>query len=85
MISSLNLAYMHLRLEELFGGHSWFGGENVIFVGDLLQLQPVNGSPVFEMISKKSLFPMKILFVQSTKYNSPMIVTDTIMHCIVCA
>ena len=46
---------MHLRLEELFGGHSWFGGKNVIFVGDLLQLQPVNGSPVFEMISKKSL------------------------------
>ena len=32
-----------------------------------------------------SLFPMKILFVQSTKFNSPMIVTDTIMHCIVCA
>ena len=55
MVSSLNLAYMHLRLEELFGGHSWFGGKNVIFVGDLLQLQPVNGSPVFEMISKKSL------------------------------
>ena len=55
MVSSLNLAYMHLRLEELFGGHSWFGGENVIFVGDLLQLQPVSGSPVFEMISKKSL------------------------------
>ena len=36
MVSSLNLAYMHLRLEELFGGHSWFGGKNVIFVGDLL-------------------------------------------------
>ena len=27
----------------------------MLFVGDLLQLQPVNGSPVFEMISKKSL------------------------------
>ena len=27
----------------------------------------------------------KTLFVQSTKTNSPMIVTDTIMHCIVCA
>ena len=24
MVSSLNLAYMHLRLEELFGGHDWF-------------------------------------------------------------
>ena len=48
-------AYMHLRLEELFGRHDWFGGRNVLFVGDLLQLQPVNGSPVFEKISKKSL------------------------------
>ena len=27
----------------------------MLFVGDLLQLQPVNGSPVFENISKKSL------------------------------
>ena len=55
MVSSLNLAYMHLRLEELYGGHDWFGGRNVLFVGDLLQLLPVNGSPVFEKISKKSL------------------------------
>ena len=55
IVSSLNLAYMHLRLEELFGGHDWFGGRNVLFVGDLLQLQPVNGSPVFEKITKTSL------------------------------
>jgi len=25
MVSSLNLAYMHLRLEELLGGNEWFG------------------------------------------------------------
>ena len=56
MVSSLNLAYIHMRLEELFGASDWFGGRNVLFVGDLLQLQPVNGSPVFEMISKKSLW-----------------------------
>ena len=48
MVSSLNLAYIHMRLEELFGANDWFGGRNVLFVGDLLQLQPVNGSPVFE-------------------------------------
>ena len=30
MVSSLNLAYMHLRLEELFGGH---GKECVICWG----------------------------------------------------
>ena len=55
MVSSLNLAYIHMRLEELFGGNDWFGEKNVLFVGDLLQLQPVNGNPVFEIISKKSL------------------------------
>ena len=55
MVSSLNLAYMHLRLEELFGGDEWFGSQNMLFVGDLLQLQPVGGSPVFERIAIKSL------------------------------
>ena len=55
MVSSLNLAYMHLRLEELFGGNEWFGARNMLFVGDILQLQPVNGTPVFEKISQKSL------------------------------
>ncbi len=54
MVSSLNLAYMHLRLEELFGGGSWFGSRNMLFVGDL-QLQPVNGNPVFERIGRRSL------------------------------
>ena len=38
MVSSLNLAYMHLRLEELFGGEDWFGCRNVMFIGDILQL-----------------------------------------------
>ena len=46
MVSSLTLTYMHLRLEELFGGNDWFGSRNMTFVGDLLQLQPVNGNPV---------------------------------------
>ena len=47
MFSNLNLAYIHLRLEELFGRTDWFGAINVMFVGDLLQLPPVNGDPVF--------------------------------------
>ena len=54
MVSSLNLAYMHMRLEELLGGDEWFGSKNIIFVGDL-QLPPVSGNPVFEKITKKSL------------------------------
>jgi len=55
MVFSFNLAHMHLRLEELFGGNEWFGARNMLFVGDILQLQPVNGTPVFENISQKSL------------------------------
>ena len=51
MVSSLNLAYMHLRLEELFGGNEWFGSKNVLFVGGLLQLPPVSGKPVFDRIT----------------------------------
>ena len=46
MVSSLNLAYIHLRLEELFGGDEWFGSRNMSFVEDIPQLQPVNGSAV---------------------------------------
>ena len=55
MVSSLTLAYIHLRLEEIFGEQDWFGSKNVLFVGDLLQLQPVNGQPVFEKVSSKAV------------------------------
>ncbi len=46
MVSSLTLAYMHLRQWELFGGGELFGSRNMLFVGDLLQLQPISGNPV---------------------------------------
>ena len=53
MVSNINLAYLHLRLEELFGGSDWFGSMNVIFAGDLLQLPPVNGAQAFESVNNK--------------------------------
>ena len=55
MVSSLKLAYIHLRLEELFGGNEWFGSKNMLFVGDILQLQPVKGNPVFHNIPQTSV------------------------------
>ena len=55
MVSSLNLAYIHLRLQEVFGGYDIFGSRNILFVGDLLQLPPVKAEPVFETISKKEV------------------------------
>ena len=55
MLSNLNLAYIHLRLEELFGGTDWFGSINIMFVEDLLQQPPVNGDPVFSKLNQKAM------------------------------
>ena len=55
MLSNLNLAYIHLWLEELFGGSDdeYFGSMNMLFVGDILQLPPVTGSPVFSKLCNR--------------------------------
>ena len=42
MLSSLCLAYIHLRLEEVFVSDQWFGAINVLFVGDIQYLQQSN-------------------------------------------
>ena len=56
MLSNLNLAYIHLRLEEIFGDTTnWFGATNVLFVGDILQLPQVNGQPVFARLDNKAI------------------------------
>ena len=55
MLSNLNLAYVHLRLDEIFGRDEWFGGVNVLFVGDILQLPPGNEAPVFDRITNKAV------------------------------
>ncbi len=55
MVSSLNLAYLNLGIEEIFGGTEWFGSMNVVFVGDLLQLPPVKGAHMFEPINNKTI------------------------------
>ena len=54
-VSMVNLAYIHLHFDEIFARDQWFGGVNVSFVGDILQLPPVNGAPVFEKVSNKSV------------------------------
>ena len=53
VLSSLNLAYIHLQLKELFGGagDDYFRSMNMLFVGDILQLPPVTGLPVFSKLS----------------------------------
>ena len=59
MASNLTLAYIHRRLDDLFGGPNpttgsndqWFGGINMLFFGDLLQLPPVNALPIFSPLN----------------------------------
>lgn len=38
MFSNVRLAQMHLRLTEIFQNDQLFGGINIIFFGDLLQV-----------------------------------------------
>ena len=52
MLSNLNLAYVHLRLDEIIRRDQWFGVVNVLFVGDILQLPQ---APVFDRLTNKSV------------------------------
>ena len=47
MVSYQILKSVHSCLCEIYGDDEIFGGLNVIAVGDLYQLSPVNGSHVF--------------------------------------
>ena len=49
MVSNELLLYVHLRVNEIFGSvnNDPFAGMTVIVIGDLLQLPPVGGRPVY--------------------------------------
>ncbi|CAL4231362.1 unnamed protein product [Meganyctiphanes norvegica] len=59
MVSNLTLLHVHLRLTEIFGRrkerNNWFGSQNVIVFGDLLQLPPVKGDEVFVSLSENQV------------------------------
>ena len=59
MVSNLTLLHVHLRLTEIFGrkegNNTWFGSQNVIVFGDLLQLPPVKGEEVFIGLTEKQI------------------------------
>lgn len=51
MIGNTNLNQIHSRLNQLYGKsaeNDFFGGINVIFVGDLFQIPPVQQSKIFD-------------------------------------
>ena len=76
MVSNINLAYLHLCLEELFGGSDWFVSMNVIFAGDLLQLPPVNGSPAFESVNSKFILSKLAALLPSTYGKTQLFMTN---------
>ena len=48
MISYEQFREINLRLQQLKEIDQFFGGVNIILMGDLMQLQPVNGHWIFE-------------------------------------
>ena len=44
-------SYIHICLNETFARDEWFGGVNVLFVGDILQFPPVSEAARFEKIN----------------------------------
>ena len=74
MVSSLNLAYIHLRLNELYGGVDYFGARNMIVFGDLLQLEPVGGQPVFSAV------PDTVVKYRIGSATSPNIWEETVVY-----
>ncbi|XP_078512211.1 ATP-dependent DNA helicase Pif1-like [Lissotriton helveticus] len=53
MGSNVMLAFVHLRMQEVLKTEYdvLFGGKHIIVFGDLLQLTPVKGQPVFKMLT----------------------------------
>ena len=74
MVSSLNLAYIHLRLNELYGGVEYFGARSIIFFGDLLQLEPVGGQPVFSAV------PDSVIKYRIGSVTSPNIWEEAVVY-----
>ena len=55
MISSDKLYDVHRRMEEIMISKDLFGGRGIMLVGDILQLAPVSGRPIFAApFSKKN-------------------------------
>ena len=47
MVSADKLYDIHRRLQQIFVSQDLFGGKTIMLVGDLLQLPPVKGKPIY--------------------------------------
>ena len=48
MLKNQDLVHLNLILQKIYKNNLAFGGISILGVGDLLQLNPVGGSPVFQ-------------------------------------
>ncbi|CAD6200109.1 unnamed protein product [Caenorhabditis auriculariae] len=55
MCANWMLIKIHLRLQSIKGNQEVFGGVNIIALGDLMQLRPVNAGRVFEVVSSRQV------------------------------
>ena len=47
MVSADNLYNLHFRLQKIFDSEELFGGRSIMLVGDIMQLPPVKGVPIY--------------------------------------
>ena len=64
MISNLLMVYIHKRLCEILKKpDEFFGGQNILFFGDLLQLSPVKNGHCFQKLSRDEKKKNQIMYI----------------------
>ena len=76
MISCSSLYDVHRRMIEIFGGSKKFAGKAVILLGDLMQLKPVRGSPIFSKPRDKKRFSIWSI-PEGNLWNNMTVITLT--------
>ena len=78
MVSADALYDIHKRLQEIFVSEDLFAGKAILLVGDLLQLPPVKGTPIYSKpYSKKS---QALWSSDENLWHSFEVVTLTVSH-----
>ena len=58
------------------GGDKYFGTKNILLVGDILQLPPVNEKPVFDRVSQKAILHKLGSTTASTKWQEVVVMMN---------
>ena len=69
MVSSDHFYHFHKRLCQIFDSKDDFGGRALLMVGDIMQLPPVQGKPIYSKPSNKK---SSILMNMKNKQQEPI-------------